>query len=100
MEKKKPHYNLIDVKKLIQAKQVQITYKASENAQIDFGFSEKNIIKEVLELEQINFYKSMTSNNNHKIWQDVYHKKINFQTAYIKIQIVNEKTVIIQFKKK
>lgn len=79
MEKKKPHYNLIDVKNLIQAKQVQITYKASENAQIDFGLSEKDIILQILKLEQINFYKSMTSINNHKIWQDVYHKKINSQ---------------------
>jgi len=100
MEKKKSHYNLIEVKNLIQAKRVKITYRASENAQIDFGFSEKDVITQVLELEQVNFYKSMTSDNNNKIWQDVYHKRINSQIAYIKIQIVDEKTVIIQFKEK
>ena len=100
MEKKKPHYNLIEVKNLIQAKRVKITYRVSENAQIDFGFSEKDVITQVLELEQVNFYKSMTSDNNNKIWQDVYHKKITSQTAYIKIKIVDEKTVIIQFKEK
>ncbi len=100
MEKKKPHYGLINIKDLIQARQVKITYKASENAQIDFGLSDKEVLMQVLELETANFYKSMTSNNNSKIWQDVYHKKIKHKIAYIKIQIVDEKTVIIQFKEK
>lgn len=59
-----------------------------------------NIIEEILELEMNNFYKSMTAHNNHKIWQDVYHKPIKSKIAYIKLQIINEKTVIIQFKEK
>ena len=43
----------------------------------------------------------MTSEHNHTIWQDVYHKDIsNSQIAYIKLQIIKEKTVIIQFKQK
>lgn len=82
MEKKKPHYNLIKVKSLIQAKQLKITYIASENAQIDFGLSEKEVIAEVLGLEISNFYKSMTSHKNNKIWQDVYNKQIIVKRVY------------------
>ncbi len=100
MEKKKHHYDLDQVKNLIRLNQVKITYKASEMAEIEFGLTEKEVIRQVLDISDSNFYKSMTSHNNHKIWQDVYHKPIDSRIAYIKIQIVNETTVIIQFKEK
>ena len=100
MEKKKPHYNLEQIKHLIRLNQVRITYKASEMAEVDFGLTEKSIIKQVLDISIFDFYKSMTSHSNYKIWQDVYHKPINAKAAYIKLQIVNETTVIIQFKEK
>lgn len=100
MEKKKPHYNLEQVNNLIKLNRVRITYKATEMAELDFGLTEKDIIKQVLGLSPQDFYKSMTSYKNHKIWQDVYHKQIKQQKAYVKLQIVDETTVIIQFKEK
>lgn len=102
MEKKKAHFNLIEVKRLIEANQYTITRIASINANNDFNFKNAEIIYHVLKLESKNFYKSMTSNNNPKIWQDVYHSCINsdYDIAYIKIQIVKNKTVVIQFKQK
>ena len=102
MEKKKAHYNLIEVKRLIEVNQYTITRIASINASNDFNFMSTEIVQQVLDLEVNNFYKSMTSNNNNQIWQDVYHKSINesYDVAYIKIQIVKNKTVVIQFKQK
>lgn len=100
MEKKKPHYNLEQIKHLIKLNKVRITYKASEMAELEFGLTEKEVINQVLNISASDFYKSMTSHNNHKIWQDVYHKPIDSRVAYIKLQIVNETTVIIQFKEK
>lgn len=102
MEKRKAHYNLIEVKRLIEANQYVITRIASFNASNDFNFTNKEIIQQVLKLESENLYKSMTSNHNTKIWQDVYHKYMSndYNAAYIKIQIMNDKTVVIQFKKK
>ena len=100
MEKKKPHYDLALIKSLIESKQFKITAIARNNALESFGFFPGMVIKEILSLEGTDFYKSMTTNNDNKIWQDVYHKPIDFKIAYIKIQIVCEKTVIIQFKEK
>ncbi|OGH99908.1 MAG: toxin-antitoxin system, toxin component [Candidatus Melainabacteria bacterium GWF2_37_15] len=100
MEKKKSHYNLSLIKKLIRLKQYRITITASDNAEQYFGLRGNDVIEEILNLETNNFYKSMTSHNNHKIWQDVYHKPIESKIAYIKLQIIDEKTVVIQFKEK
>lgn len=40
----------------------------------------------------------MTSYDNAKIWQDVYRQEIRGKLAYVKMQIVDETTVIISFK--
>ena len=41
----------------------------------------------------------MTSYNNHKMWQDVYHKKKDNVELYIKLQkSFDEKAVVIQLK--
>ena len=99
-EKRVPHYKLALIQKLINDKKYIITKTAIDNAGNDFGLKVKEIIKYVLTLDNSCFYKSMTSIYDHKIWQDVYHLKINKIFAYIKLQIVDNKSVIIQFKRK
>ncbi len=42
----------------------------------------------------------MTSERDNRIWQDVYHVPINKDTAYVKLQIVSDESVVIQFKRK
>ena len=101
MEKKKAHYNLEQVKTLIQQGDFEITKTAKDNAANDFRFFTKQIVQTVLSLEKVDLFKSMTTNKDNKLWQDVYYKKlINNQIAYIKFQIINENTLIIQFKEK
>ena len=99
-EKRVPHYNLEKIKKLIENKKYIITKIAQDNARIDFDLGIKDIIKYITALDNTCFYKSMTSIYDNKIWQDVYHLNINKDTAYIKLQIVSENSVIIQFKRK
>ena len=65
----------------------------------DFSYSEIEIIRTVLNLTGSDLYKSMTSLYDHKLWQDVYKKNIQGIKAYIKIQIKDNNTVIISFKK-
>lgn len=101
MEKRKAHYSLNKIIYLIEQDKFTIKGIASQNALQDYGFSQQEIIAVVKTLSCNDFYKSMTKHDNHKIWQDVYHKKISVRpTAYIKLQIIDEETVIIQFKKK
>lgn len=99
-EKRVPHYDLAKIKKLIEDKQYIITKTAQDNALIDFDLTQTELISQILILNNTCFYKSMTSIYDNKIWQDVYHLNINNKTAYIKLQIVSEKSVIIQFKRK
>jgi len=51
-----------------------------------------------LRLDVREFYKSMTTLHDPTLWQDVYHPKIEGMPAYVKIQIVDDTTVIISFK--
>lgn len=63
------------------------------------GLSSNDMIKEILSLSNKELYKSMTTYNNPKVWQDVYHHAINQKIFYIKISVV-EKVIIVSFKEK
>ena len=99
-EKRTPHYSLDLIKVLIQENKYTITRTALDNARCDFDLKSKEVINEILKLNSSCFYKSMTSNYDYKIWQDVYHLQISKDIAYIKLQIVSNKSVVIQFKRK
>jgi len=100
MEKRKAHYSLEEVKKLIEQGNYEITQIASKNARKDFSFMPEKILETILKLNPKDLYKSMTSDYDNKLWQDVYHKEVSGQIAYIKIQIEYKNSIIIQFKKK
>ena len=53
----------------------------------------------VLGLQAHNFYKSMTTHADHRVWQDVYHARCpNGRVAYIKLTLRDDGVVVIQFK--
>lgn len=60
----------------------------------------RDIISYVLNIENSYFYKSMTSEYDNKLWQDVYYVPIGKEIAYVQLQIVSDEGVVIQFKKK
>ncbi len=98
MEKKVCHYSLKNIKNLIIEGKYFITKKAQKTAIEHFGYGEEDILNEILNLENSDFYKSMTSYNNHLLWHDVYKKISNNLNIYIKIQILNNSSLIISFK--
>ena len=99
MEKRKPHYALSRVKALIKQGAYRVTRTALRDAARDFRFIEASQLAEcVLEFEVKHFYKSMTTLNDPALWQDVYHPEIKGTSAYVKIQIVDDATVVISFK--
>ena len=52
----------------------------------------------VLSLVPRNFYKSMTTHADHRIWQDVYHAKSAIGVGvYLKLTVIDE-LLIISFK--
>jgi motility quorum-sensing regulator/GCU-specific mRNA interferase toxin len=52
----------------------------------------------VMALTPIDFYKSMTSYADHRIWQDVYRAKtLNGDEVYLKLTVIDD-VLIVSFK--
>ena len=99
MEKRKPHYKLSRAKALVLEGAYRVTRTALLCATRDFKYSQASQLAEcVLELQGGDFYKSMTTFHDSTLWQDVYHPAIGETTAYVKIQIIDDMTVVISFK--
>jgi len=54
----------------------------------------------VTTLERTDFYKSMTTYSDARIWQDVYRPQWNEMVLYIKFQIDGDGFLIVSFKEK
>lgn len=100
MEKRKRHYSLELVKKLVSDGDWRPTKTAVTNAWHDFECKPSDIRDTVLKLGARDFYKSMTAYDDHTLWQDVYRPIVRGILAYVKISIIDDQTVVIQFKRK
>lgn len=73
MEKKKPHYRLAEVKASFDSvRRLRITRTALECAE-GLGITLEGIVSIIQSMSRGQFYKSMTSAANARVWQDVYH---------------------------
>lgn len=96
MEKRTPHCKLSVVKALIAAKKVRTTFSALAGGEaLGFGFNE--MIDVVMALNTKDFYKSMTTHADHKIWQDVYRPVTSVGEIYLKLTVVDD-VLIVSFK--
>ena len=75
MEKNSPHCKLSLVHALVVGEKVRATASAFGGAR-ELGIDDlAGMCAVILSLESSNFYKSMTTHADHRIWQDVYHAK-------------------------
>lgn len=100
MEKPTPHYDLL----AIQALAVKLGATAFTKTALDGGREMGLTLSEMLSvvggLTRRNFYKSMTTHFDHRVWQDVYHAQTPVgKEAYIKITMSGAAPVI-QFKER
>lgn len=101
MEKKKPHYLLSEVQRIVEDRGVNAFTATALTGAAALGLSIEQAVAVVLGLKQKDLYKSMTTNADHKIWQDVYHATLKSGlVAYIKVTLRENGTVVIQFKEK
>jgi len=101
MEKKKPHYALSEVQRVVEERGVNAFTATALSGAVVLGLSYEQAVAVVLGLKQKDLYKSMTTNGDHKIWQDVYHATLKTGlVAYIKVTFRENGTVVIQFKEK
>jgi motility quorum-sensing regulator/GCU-specific mRNA interferase toxin len=100
MEKRRPHYDLA----VIQARVVEMGAAAFTKTALDggraLGLTSEDMLEVIAALTHGDFYKSMTTIADKRMWQDVYHAMTQVEIeAYIKVTL-REGAVVIQFKEK
>lgn len=81
---------------MIAAGNVRATYSAlAGGAALGLDFQE--IVDVVMALTSADFYKSMTTHTNHRIWQDVYRPITPAGGVYLKLTVIDE-VLIVSFK--
>ncbi len=96
MEKNTPHRKLSLIKAMVDAGKVRTTKSALEGATaLGLGFDE--MVAVVRALRSTDFYKSMTTHADHRIWQDVYRPTTMAGKIYLKLTVVND-VLIVSFK--
>ena len=96
MEKRIAHYQLSKIKLLVAAGSVRSSRTALKSA-VSLGMTFGDMKVVILNLQVQDFYKSMTTQHDHTIWQDVYHYPAEDGDLYIKLQILGD-VVIVSFK--
>lgn len=100
VEKRTPHYDLARV----QADVVRLGAAAFTKTALDggrtMGLTTAEMLTVIASLTRRQFFKSMTTYVDHRIWQDVYYAATPVRKdAYIKITW-RDATPVIQFKEK
>lgn len=83
---------------MIEAGQVRATASAFNGAR-ELGINDlAGICAVVLALNSSNFYKSMTTHADHRVWQDVYRTKTaRGDEVYLKLTVIDD-VLIVSFK--
>ena len=84
MEKRKPTYDLDAFKTAASSlDRLSATGSAIRGAAA-IGFGRQEIVATIRTMKRSQFYKSMTSHADHRIWQDVYHVPSEAGLLYVK----------------
>ena len=94
MEKHKPHYLLKAIKaQMSTLEAMNLTLSALEGIR-SAGMARVDALAVIQGLTAVDFYKSMTTHSDHRVWQDVYHSEWKEVALYIKFQQADEYFVI------
>ncbi|MES2324071.1 MAG: type II toxin-antitoxin system MqsR family toxin [Pseudomonadota bacterium] len=96
MEKNTPHCKLLRIKALVGAGKFRATRSALLGA-ANLGMDLDDIVDVILNLSWFDFYKSMTSLGDHRVWQDVYRPLVGLKRIYLKLTVVDD-VLIVSFK--
>ena len=96
MEKRTPHCPLSMVIGLIAVGRIRSTSSALYGAAaLDMNFDA--MVAVVAGLTMKDFYKSMTTHYDHKVWQDVYRPITSAGQIYLKLTVIDD-VLIVSFK--
>lgn len=93
MEKRRPHCPLREIQRLIDAGQVRATLSALVGGAA-LGLDFDDILGVVSALTTADFYKSMTTQADHRVWQDVYRPITPVGEVYLKLTVIDDLLVV------
>jgi motility quorum-sensing regulator/GCU-specific mRNA interferase toxin len=94
MEKRRPHYDLKTIlAQMVCVENMNLTMSAQHGIR-GAGMTRKDALEVIRQLSSANFYKSMTTHQSHRVWQDVYHAKWREKMLYVKFQQAGEYFVV------
>lgn len=96
MEKAVPHCKLSVVKTLVAAGRVCMTRTALAGGAA-MGFDALSIVEVIGELLPSDFFKSMTTHGDHRVWQDVYRPDTSAGRVYLKLTVIDD-VLVVSFK--
>lgn len=96
MEKRSPHCQLSVIKTLIQEGKVRSTFSALTGGAA-LGLDFDGMVTVILALTPADFYKSMTTYADHRVWQDVYRPTTSAGEVYLKLTVIDD-VLIVSFK--
>jgi motility quorum-sensing regulator / GCU-specific mRNA interferase toxin len=82
-DKRMPHHDLDAIKQVFSMGHGLVTRIAIQDA-AGLGYGSTEITTIIQTITKGHFYKSMTSNYNASVWQDVYHVPHSGRTLYVK----------------
>lgn len=99
-EKRKPHHALATIQALVADRGVAVFTKSALDGGRAMGLTSAEMLDVIASLSGADFYKSMTTHQDHRVWQDVYHAPTPVGIeAYIKVTL-REGALVISFKEK
>ena len=94
MEKRTPHYLLSAIPaQMTSGDEMNITFTAQAGIRAA-GMAMGDALEVVRGLTLADFYKSMTTHKDHRVWQDVYHAQWRGKGLYVKFQQAGEYFVV------
>jgi motility quorum-sensing regulator/GCU-specific mRNA interferase toxin len=98
VEKRTPHYALDSIKATFaKAAHLRMTKTAQDTA-FSMGLLLTDVVRVIQSMTREQFYKSMTTFANHRVWQDVYHVAFEGLVLYVKFTTDAQGYLVISFK--
>jgi motility quorum-sensing regulator/GCU-specific mRNA interferase toxin len=99
MEKRKPHYNLVDIQAAFADPTALNRSFVSKQGANALGMDDAAVVVTIQNLKAADFEKSMTSYADHRIWQDMYRPKAAGSELYVKFTLDSQQALfLISFK--
>ncbi len=99
MEKRKPHYALMNIKAAFANPATLNRSFVSKQGADALGMDDVAVVATMQALTAADFEKSMTSYGDHRVWQDVYRLKAAGTELYVKVTLDAQQALfLISFK--